>query len=54
MGLENFCGSLVFYREVEIRDFTEEAMLYLGAVIDMDEVYINGKLVGETMYRYPP
>lgn len=54
MGVENFCGSLVFYREVEIQEFTEEAMLYLGAVIDMDEVYINGKFVGETMYRYPP
>lgn len=54
MGFENFCGSLVFYKEVEIRDFTEEALLYLGAVIDMDEVYINGKFVGETMYRYPP
>ena len=30
------------------------ARIELGAIIDSDHVYINGKLVGTTSYRYPP
>ncbi len=30
------------------------AKLSLGTIIDADETYINGVLVGETTYRYPP
>lgn len=28
--------------------------LWLGAIVDGDEVYINGQLVGQTGYQYPP
>ena len=28
--------------------------LYLGCIVDSDSVYVNGKLVGTTGYRYPP
>ncbi len=30
------------------------AKLVLGTVIDADETYLNGVLIGETTYRYPP
>ncbi len=32
----------------------KDAKLYLGAIIDSDKVYVNGKYVGETGYLYPP
>ncbi|MEY4590544.1 MAG: hypothetical protein RL497_2620 [Pseudomonadota bacterium] len=30
------------------------AHLWLGVLVDSDDVYINGQLVGQTGYRYPP
>ncbi|MGN1147477.1 MAG: sialate O-acetylesterase, partial [Lachnospiraceae bacterium] len=30
------------------------ARAYLGAIVDADKVYINGHLIGETGYKYPP
>lgn len=30
------------------------AQLWLGAIVDGDQVYINGTSVGQTGYRYPP
>ncbi|MBL7791789.1 MAG: sialate O-acetylesterase [Saprospiraceae bacterium] len=30
------------------------AKLWLGAIIDQDSTYVNGKLVGEVTYKYPP
>lgn len=32
----------------------QEGRLWLGAIVDGDEVYINGQLVGQTGYQYPP
>ena len=32
----------------------QEALLLLGTLVDADFTYINGKLVGETGYQYPP
>ncbi|NLW08562.1 MAG: sialate O-acetylesterase [Firmicutes bacterium] len=32
----------------------KEALLRLGAIIDADEAYLNGVLVGQTAYQYPP
>lgn len=32
----------------------EDAILYLGSIIDSDQAYLNGILVGQTDYRYPP
>lgn len=55
MGWKDFHGSLIYYRELELTEFDEScAYIYLGAVIESDEVWINGKTVGETGYRYPP
>lgn len=30
------------------------ATLFLGTLVDWDKVYVNGALVGQTTYRYPP
>ncbi|HSJ67455.1 MAG TPA: sialate O-acetylesterase [Anditalea sp.] len=32
----------------------EDAKLLLGTLIDSDQTYVNGQLVGSTGYRYPP
>jgi sialate O-acetylesterase len=32
----------------------KEATIFLGAAVDMDEVFINGEKLGVTYYRYPP
>lgn len=53
--LSGFCGSLILEREFFLEEISQDtARLYLGAVVDADKVYINGHLVGETGYRYPP
>jgi len=54
-GMEGYSGSVWFYREIEIDSEPEgEGLLYLGDIVDSDRTYINGQLVGETFYRYPP
>lgn len=53
--LENYTGSVWFYREVELAEQPEgEGLLYLGDIIDSNQAYINGQFVGEVVYRYPP
>lgn len=49
-------GVIWFKKEVEVSadQLGESAMLVLGALVDRDEVYINGVKVGTTGYRYPP
>ncbi len=32
----------------------KHARLYMGTLIDSDEVFVNGRLVGTTSYMYPP
>jgi sialate O-acetylesterase len=32
----------------------QEATIFLGLAVDMDEVFINGERLGATYYRYPP
>ncbi|HHU61129.1 MAG TPA: sialate O-acetylesterase [Natronincola sp.] len=54
--LEPINGSVWFRKEVEISEemLEHDLLLRLGAIIDADEVYLNGTLVGETGYMYPP
>ena len=53
--LEDFSGSIWFYREIELDAVPEkDGLLYVGNIIDSDRAYINGRFVGETAYRYPP
>ena len=54
-ALEGYCGSVWFYREVELDSVPDkDGLLYLGDIVDSDRTYVNGQLVGETGYRYPP
>lgn len=53
--LDGYTGSVWFYREVELDTQPEgEGLLYLGDIIDSNQAYINGQLVGAVEYRYPP
>ncbi|MBQ0011079.1 MAG: hypothetical protein KBT07_00055 [Clostridiales bacterium] len=50
-----FTGIVWFYKEVELQqEPSKDAFLYLGNLIDADQTFINGVLVGRTEYRYPP
>ncbi len=55
-ALKDFHGSVWFRKEFDIpEDFLlDDVMLRLGAVIDADRVYLNGRQVGATEYMYPP
>jgi sialate O-acetylesterase len=49
-------GVVWFGKEIDVPApmVGKPARIELGAIIDSDHVYINGKLVGTTGYRYPP
>ncbi|MDR0231767.1 MAG: sialate O-acetylesterase [Dysgonamonadaceae bacterium] len=49
-------GVFWFRKEIEVPAELagQEAMLYMGRIIDADYAYINGKQVGVTYYQYPP
>ena len=32
----------------------DQARLWLGRIVDADRVFLNGRLIGETTYRFPP
>ena len=55
-GLPDFCGVLWLFKTFEAPKGAEEetGLLRLGTLADSDQVFINGVLVGETAYRYPP
>lgn len=54
--LLNFQGSIWFRKEIIIPEGTNlnDVTLFLGAIIDADETFINEQLVGKTEYMYPP
>ncbi|MGN0637915.1 MAG: alpha/beta fold hydrolase [Huintestinicola sp.] len=54
--LSGFCGRVWFRKSFYIPDDMDmsEAVLILGAMIDADEVFVNGVSVGSTGYMYPP
>lgn len=53
---ENFQGFVYLRREVVLEQEPEidDAYIYMGSIIDSDQIWINGILVGRTEYRYPP
>lgn len=55
-GLPDFCGSVWLRRKFQVTGEMEGAcgLLRFGTMTDSDHVYINGVLVGETGYCYPP
>ncbi len=54
-GVRNLNGVVWLRREVDIPAAMvgKDARLFMGRIIDADEVYINGKQVGKTTYQYP-
>ncbi|MBP0957846.1 MAG: alpha/beta fold hydrolase [Oscillospiraceae bacterium] len=54
--LSGFCGRVWFRKKFFIPDDMDisGAVLVLGAMIDADEVFVNGVSVGNTGYMYPP
>ncbi|MCL2638414.1 MAG: sialate O-acetylesterase [Oscillospiraceae bacterium] len=49
-------GTYWYRKTVEIPEELrgQEATIFLGLAVDMDEVFINGEKLGATYYRYPP
>lgn len=56
MGLDSTKGVVWFRKEVFIPSSMvgQSAKLYLGTIVDSDQTYVNGTLIGSTSYRYPP
>ena len=54
--LNAFHGSVWFRKTVVVPENADldGVMLFLGAIIDADEVFINGQVSGKTEYMYPP
>jgi sialate O-acetylesterase len=53
--LEKVSGTVWFRKEFILSEtFTDKARLVLGTIIDGDETYLNGELIGSTDYLYPP
>ena len=54
--LEKIKGSIWFRKEIYLdeKPSKEKVKLILGTLVDADETYVNGMMVGNTEYRYPP
>jgi sialate O-acetylesterase len=54
-GLRDLDGIVWYRREIDIPASMagKTARVFLGRIVDADELYINGKLVGNTTYQYP-
>lgn len=54
-GIRNLNGIVWYRKEVEIPASMvgKPARVFLGRIVDADELYINGKKVGNTTYMYP-
>jgi sialate O-acetylesterase len=54
-GIKDLNGVVWYRREIDIpASMTgKPAKVFLGRIVDANELYINGKLVGNTTYQYP-
>lgn len=54
-GIKDLDGVVWYRREIEVPVGAagDAAMIYLGRIVDADQVYVNGKQVGSTGYQYP-
>ncbi|KAA0988854.1 sialate O-acetylesterase [Dyadobacter aurulentus] len=55
-GLKNLDGVVWFRREFEVPDswIGKPVKLYMGRIVDADEMFVNGKSIGRVTYQYPP
>ncbi|MDV7139785.1 sialate O-acetylesterase [Maribacter sp. TH_r10] len=54
-GIKDLNGVVWYRREIEIPPSMagKKARVFLGRIVDADELYINGTMVGKTTYQYP-
>jgi sialate O-acetylesterase len=54
-GIKDLNGVVWYRKEIEIPASMagKEAKVFLGRIVDADELYINGQKVGNTGYQYP-
>lgn len=54
-GIKDLNGVVWYRKEIDIpASMTgKSANVFLGRIVDADELYINGKLIGKTTYMYP-
>ncbi len=54
-GVKDFDGIMWYRKEIIIHNLAKNSpsKLFLGRIIDADQVYINGKKIGNTTYMYP-
>jgi sialate O-acetylesterase len=55
-GLADLNGIVWYRKEIEVPESmcVTDANLYLGRIVDSDHAYVNGQLVGNITYQYPP
>lgn len=55
-GVRDLNGIIWFRKEIDVPATMagKAAKLFIGRIIDADETYVNGQLVGNTTYQYPP
>jgi sialate O-acetylesterase len=55
-GLKDLNGVVWFRREIEIPTSLAglPAKLFMGRIVDADQVFVNGEQVGNVTYQYPP
>ncbi|OLY93493.1 sialate O-acetylesterase [Cnuella takakiae] len=54
-GIKNLDGIVWYRREIEVPETMagKTAKLYMGRIVDADQVFVNGKEIGSTGYQYP-
>ena len=55
-GIE-FTNGIIWFRKsftLTAQQAQQSARLWLGCIVDGDETYLNGQLIGQTGYQYPP
>lgn len=55
-GLRDLNGVVWFRREIDIPEALagQAAKLFMGRIVDADQVFVNGEQVGNISYQYPP
>lgn len=51
-----FCGTLWLRQHIRVdaAHAGQQALLLLGTLVDADRTYLNGRMIGQTFYQYPP
>lgn len=55
-GIKGLNGIVWFRKEIDLPAYMDgkPAKLFMGRIVDADNAYVNGELVGSTTYQYPP